>query len=111
MPVIEITKENFESEIKNSSIPAILDFWGPKCTHCAALMPKYHEISENQKYQGKIKFCSVDTSSNRRVAMMMKPAVMSLPTFIFFRNGEEVSRISGNKTTIESITSKADELC
>lgn len=110
MPVIEITKENFESEIKNSSSLAVLDFWGPKCIHCAALMPKYHELSEHQKYQGKIKFCSVDTSSNRRVAMSVRPAVMSLPSFIFFRNGEEVSRLTGNKATIESITSKLEDL-
>ena len=111
MAVTEITKENFEAELKNSSVPAVLDFWGPKCGPCMALMPKYHELAENPKYEGKIKFCSVDTSSNRRVAMSVRPAVMSLPTFIFFRNGKEVSRLSGHEITIQEIASKTEELC
>ena len=110
MSVIEITKENFESEIVNTSCNAVLDFWGPKCTSCIALMPKYHELSDNPKYEGRIKFCSVDTSSNRKVAMSVKPAVMSLPTFVFFRNGKEVSRLSGHEITIEKIREKVEEL-
>jgi len=79
MAIIEITKENFEEEIKNSPLPAVLDFWGLKCGPCMALMPKYHELADNQEYKNKFKFCSVDTSKNRRVSMMVKPAVMTLP--------------------------------
>ena len=111
MPVTEISKENFEDEIKNSPLPTVLDFWGPKCGPCLALMPKYHELAENPKYEGKFKFCSVDTSANRRVAMMVKPPVMSQPTFVFFSNGSEVARLGGANLTIEKITEKVDELC
>ncbi|MBR2209687.1 MAG: thioredoxin [Synergistaceae bacterium] len=110
MPVVEITKENFEEEIKNSPLPTVLDFWGPKCGSCMALMPKYHEISDNPKYGSNFKFCSVDTSKNRRVSMMVRPAVMALPTFLFFKNGAEVARLSGSGLTIEKITEKLDEL-
>ena len=111
MAIIEITKENFEEEFKNSPVPAVLDFWGPKCGPCLALMPKYHELAENPKYEGKFKFCSVDTSKNRRVAMMVRPAVMAQPTFLFFKDGAEVARLGGNDLTIEEITAKVDELC
>lgn len=111
MSVIEISKENFDDEIKNSPLPAVLDFWGPKCGPCMALMPKYHELAENPKYAGKFKFCSVDTSKNRRVAMMVKPAVMSNPTFVFFKDGNEVARLGGAALTIEKIAAKVDELC
>ena len=110
MPIIEITKDNFEEEIKNSS-QAVLDFWGPKCGPCLTLMPKYHELAENPKYAGKIKFCSVDTSKNRRVSMMVKPPVMSLPMFLFFKDGSETARLAGNNITIEKIIAKIDELC
>ena len=100
MAVTEITKENFEEECKNSPVPAVLDFWGPK----------YHELAENPKYEGKFKFCSVDTSKNRRVAMMVRPAVMMQPAFLFFKDGQEVARLGGDKLTIEAITAKVDEL-
>ena len=111
MPIIEITKDNFDEEFKNSPLPTVLDFWGPKCGPCLSLMPKFHELAEEPKYAGKIKFCSVDTSKNRRVSMMVKPAVMSLPTFVFFKNGSEIARLTGNNITIEKITAKIDEVC
>ena len=111
MPIIEITKENFDEEIKNSTLPTVLDFWGPKCGSCMALMPKYQELANNPKYESKFKFCSVDTSKNRRVSMMVRPAVMSLPTFLFFKNGAEVGRLSGNNLTIEKIVANVDEFC
>ena len=110
MSVTEITRDNFESEITNSPVPAVLDFWGPGCGPCMALMPKYHELADSSKYEGRVKFCSVDTSRNRRVAMMVRPAVMGLPMFVFFRDGKEIARLGGNKLTIEQLTAKADEL-
>ena len=111
LSITEITKENFEAEFKNSPLPAVLDFWGPKCGPCMALMPKYHELADNPKYEGKFKFCSVDTSKNRRVSMMVRPAVMAQPTFLFFKDGQEVARLGGDGLTIEEITAKVDELC
>ena len=108
LAVIEINKENLEAELLKSKLPVVLDFWGPKCGQCIALMPKYHELAGNPKYDGKFKFCSVDTSKNRRVAISLK--VMTQPTFLFYRDGKEEARISGNSTTIEAIASKIEEL-
>ncbi|MBQ3403068.1 MAG: thioredoxin family protein [Synergistaceae bacterium] len=110
MAITEITKENFSTEVSGSSLPVVLDFWGPRCGHCMELMPGYHELAGNPKYEGRVKFCSVDTSTNRRVAMTLRPAVMSLPTFIFFKGGKETARLSGGNITIEAVASKADEL-
>jgi len=106
--IVELTKENCDAEVKESPILAVVDFWGPKCGPCMALMPKYHELAENPKYEGKVKFCSVDTSQNRRVAINVQ--VMAQPTFLFYKDGAEVARISGDDTTIEGITAKVDEL-
>ena len=108
MAIVEITKENFEAEFKNSPVPAVLDLWGPMCGPCMALMPKYHELAENPKYDGKFKFCSVDTSKNRRIAITLK--VMGLPAFLFFKDGQEAARLGGNALTIEAITAKVEEL-
>ncbi len=108
MAVIEINKDNFESEFLNSRLPVVLDFWGPQCGPCMAMMPKYHELADSPKYQGRVKFCSADTSKNRRTAVNMK--IMSLPAFVFYKDGIETARLIGNKATMESVTAKIDEL-
>lgn len=108
MAITEITKENCEEEVVKSPVLAVVDFWGPKCGPCMALMPKYHELAEDPAYEGKVKFCSVDTSKNRRVAITLK--VMAQPTFLYYKDGKEVARISGDDTTIEGIKAKVDEL-
>ena len=108
LAIVEINQANFEAEFLKSDLPAVLDFWGSRCGLCMALMPKYHELAEKPEYEGKFKFCSVDTSKNRRVAINLK--VMAQPTFLFYKDGKEVARISGDDTTIEAIKAKVDEL-
>ena len=103
---IDLTKENCDAEVKESALPVVVDFWGPSCGPCMALMPKFLEIAE--KYDGKVKFCKVDTSQNKRVAINFK--VMSLPTILFWKGGAEVARLGGADATAESITGKIEEM-
>ena len=105
MPV-ELTKENCDAEVKQASGVVVMDFWGPACGPCMALMPKYLEIAE--KYEGNAKFCKVDTSQNKRVAINFK--VMSLPTILFYKDGAEVARLGGADATAENIEAKVKEL-
>ncbi|MDO4786487.1 MAG: thioredoxin domain-containing protein [Fretibacterium sp.] len=104
--MIELTKDNCDAEVKESALPVVMDFWGPACGPCMALMPKYMEIAE--KYEGKAKFCKVDTSKNKRVAINFK--VMSLPTILFWKDGKEFARLGGADATAENITAKVEEL-
>ena len=108
LAVIEINKDNFEAEFLKSSIPVVMDFWGPQCGPCMAMMPKYHELSDNPKYQGRVKFCSADTSKNRRTAVSMR--VMSLPAFVVYKDGREAARLTGSKATIEAVRAAVDNL-
>ena len=55
------------------------------------LMPTVEELAV--KYADKMKFCKVNTAENRRLAIELK--VMSLPSFLFFRDGQEVARLQG----------------
>jgi thioredoxin 1 len=71
-----------------------------------ALMPKFLEIAE--KYDGKAKFCKVDTSQNKRVAVNFK--VMSLPTILFWKDGAEVARLGPTDATAENIEKKIGEI-
>lgn len=104
--MIELTKENCDVEVKESELPVVVDFWGPACGPCMALMPQFTEIAE--KYEGRAKFCKVDTSQNKRVAISFK--VMSLPTILFWKGGAEVARLGGADATAENITAKVEEL-
>jgi thioredoxin 1 len=92
--MVEVTGENFEQDVIRSSQPVMIDFWGPQCSPCLALMPKVEALAE--KYRDKIKLAKVEAPKNRRLCLNLK--VMSLPTFLFYRNGKEVDRITGNIT-------------
>lgn len=102
MMAVELTKENFEEAIAASaSKPMFMDFWGPKCTHCLALMPSVEALAEEMA--DKVDLTKVNVSGNRRVAMALK--VMSLPSFLFFKDGKELEdlRLTGDSVTIEQI--------
>jgi len=104
--MVELTKENFDVEVKESALPVLVDFWGPKCGPCMALLPNVHTMAD--EYEGKVKFCSVDVSENRRVAIANK--VMGLPTFLFWKDGAEVTRISGGDVPLEKIKENVEAL-
>ena len=106
--MIELTKENCDAEVKESAIPVVVDFWSPACGPCMALMPGFTELASKPEYEGKVKFCKVDASQNKRVSIAFK--VMGLPTFLFWKGGAEAARLSGPDATVENIKAKTDEL-
>lgn len=101
--MLELNKDNFDAEVLQAQGPVIVDFWGTKCEPCKALMPDVHRLAE--QYGDKIKFCSLNTTENRRLAIGQK--VMGLPTFIVYKNGEKVKEMSGAENctpeTVESL--------
>lgn len=96
--MIEVTTENFDQEVLKSSQPVLVDFWGPQCGPCLALMPQVEGLSE--KYQGRVKMTKVEAPKSRRLCLNLR--VMGLPTFLFYKDGKEVDRITGN-ITLKSI--------
>lgn len=95
----EVSKDTFEEEIIKSGRPVVVDFWGPRCVPCLALMPNVEALSE--KYAGKLKIAKVEAPKNRRLCIELK--VLALPTFLFYKDGKEVGRLSGNTLSIEMI--------
>lgn len=92
--MLEVNKENFEAEVLNyTEKPVFVDFWGDKCEICKQLMPDVHKLEE--KYGDKIKFTSLNTSSNRRLAISQK--VLGLPTMIMYVNGEKAEVLTPDK--------------
>ena len=100
--MIEVDKENFEQEVMQAGGVVMVDWWGPKCERCLELMPHVEELA--RKYQGKMKFCSVNTSGSRRLAIGQK--VLVLPAILFYRNGEKIDEISGQEIAPEDIEAK-----
>ena len=92
--MLELNKDNFDQEVLQATGPVIVDFWGTKCEPCKALMPDVERLAE--QYKDQIKFCKLNTTENRRLAIGQK--VMGLPTFIVYKNGEKVKEISGAET-------------
>ena len=104
--MLSINADNFESEVIKSEQPVVMDLWGPKCGPCLALMPDVEALAE--EYAGKIKFAKLNVMENRRLVISLK--VMGVPTFLFYMNGEQKERITGDSVTVETIRAGADRL-
>jgi thioredoxin 1 len=104
--MLVIDKDNFEAEVVKSEIPVIVDFWGPQCAPCLALMPEVEKLAG--EYEGKLKIGKLNSAENRRFCMSLK--VMGLPTFLFYKNGECKERLSGDEVTLETIKAAAERL-
>ena len=95
MPV-EVSKDNYEVEVLQSTLPVMVDFWGPQCSPCLALMPSVEELEH--EYAGKIKVTKLNAAAGNRM-LCAKLRVLGLPSFLFYKNGVEVKRITGDRIT------------
>ncbi len=93
---IKITKENFESEVLKSDKKVVLDFWATWCGPCKMIAPVLEELSEERE---DIKIGKVDVDTEGELAVRF--GVMSIPTLVFFENGEEINRVIGFHTKDE----------
>jgi thioredoxin 1 len=102
----EVDKETFEREVVNSELPVVVDFWGPQCVPCLALMPSVESLAG--AYVGRAKVAKVEAPKNRRLCLSLK--VLALPTFLFYKNGKEVGRLSGDSVSSQMIEDAVREL-
>ena len=101
----QIGKETFEKEVLQADKPVIIDFWGPQCGPCLSLMPSVEILAE--KHKDRLKIVKVEAPNNRRLCLELK--VMSLPTFLIYKDGREIDRLSG-KVTLESIEDAIEKI-
>lgn len=97
--MIELTRDNFDEEVKNAEGYVLVDFWGPTCEPCKALMPHIEELEKT--YGDKVKFTSLDITKARRLAIGQK--VMGLPAIIIYKDGEEVERLAEAAATASAV--------
>ena len=89
--VMELNKENFGKEVKESETPVIVDFWASWCGPCKMMAPVFEEVSKD--YEGKLKFAKVNTEENQELAS--ENGIMSIPCLVIFKDGKEADRIVG----------------
>ncbi|WP_407312263.1 thioredoxin family protein [Desulfosporosinus sp. SB140] len=102
--MLNVDKENFEAEVLLAEQPVLVDFWGPKCEKCLAMMPDVEVLS--QEYGGKVKFCKMDASKNRRLAISQK--VLGLPSIVLYRKGERILHLVEDMS-VESVRKALEE--
>ena len=89
IPVIELTSQNFNQEIKNNNL-LLVDFWAEWCGPCKSMHPIFTRMAKKYK---QIRFARVNVDDAQDIAM--KYEVQSIPTFIMFKNAEVVNRMVG----------------
>ena len=89
--IMEIDDGNFESEVLQSELPVLVDFWAPWCGPCKAIGPILDDLAKT--YGDKVKFtkCNVDDNP----VTPGKFGIKAIPTLIFFKDGEVSDQITG----------------
>ncbi len=86
-----VTDGDFEQQVLQSDIPALVDFWAAWCGPCRTVGPIVEELAE--EYKGKIKVAKLDVDNNKQVAS--KYGVRGIPTLMLFKDGQIVDQIVG----------------
>ena len=88
MPV-DATVDTFGELTSEGSV--LVDFWGPRCQPCIAMMPTIAKLEEDAC--GAVRVVKVNSAENRQICRDLR--VFGLPTYVLLRDGEELERLSG----------------
>ena len=88
----DVTDDSFQAEVLESELPVVVDFWAAWCGPCRVMSPILEEISEERD---DLRVVKVDVDANQQVAA--RYGVLSMPTFMVFRDGAPVGQIVGSR--------------
>ena len=97
--MLELDKDTFEAEVLKAEGKVVVDFYGDGCAPCAALMPHMHELA--QKYGNALKFCALNTTKARRLAISQK--ILGLPVIAVYENGQMIDSLVKEDATPENV--------
>ena len=88
---VEITTNNFEKEVINSTTPVLVDFWAPWCGPCKMIAPHLEELAK--EHLGKLKVCKLNV--DEAPALATKYSIMSIPALLLFKGGKIMEKRVG----------------
>ena len=97
--MLELDKNAFEAEVLQAEGKVLVDFYGDGCVPCAALMPHVHAFAET--YGDKIKFCALNTTKARRLAIGQK--ILGLPVIAIYEIGAMIDSCVKEDATPENV--------
>ena len=89
--VQEFTDATWQSEVLDSDVPVVVDFWAPWCGPCRMLAPTIEKLAN--EYSGRVKVGKMDPDQNNNTPSSL--GISSIPTVVFFQGGKEVGRLVG----------------
>ena len=101
---IEVTVDNFKTEVLESDVPVLADFWAEWCVPCKMVAPVLEQIAGEQA--GKLKIAKVNVDEQGELASQF--GIISIPTLVLFKDGEVVNKQvgAGSKEMIEAVFSE-----
>ncbi len=102
---MELDRDTYDAATVKSQGLVLVDFWGPLCKPCLALMPAVEEIEKD--YAGRLTVAKVNSTKNRMLCARLR--VMSLPTFVLYKDGVEKARLTGDEIRPADLRSEIDK--
>ncbi|MBW2183081.1 MAG: thioredoxin [Deltaproteobacteria bacterium] len=102
---IEVNDSNFKSEVTDSEMPVLVDFWAPWCGPCKMIAPVLEELAK--EYDGRVKIVKLNVDDSPDTAS--KFGIRSIPTLIMFKNGKVFEQTVGaqSKDNLKQLVDKS----
>jgi len=103
--ITNTTDSNFDTDVVNSDVPVLVDFWAVWCGPCKAIAPVLDQMAGD--YEGRLSICKVDVDSNQSVAGRF--GVRNIPTLLLFKGGQVVGQRVGalNRKALDEFVATA----